>query len=751
MERLSKSIIRFRWLITGIVLLITVGMGMQLPKLKVNADVLGYLPENDSTAVLFNEIGRRYGGTAMVIIGLEHEDVFTGEMLDIIRQLTDSVRAVPGVGQVTSLTNVIDIRDSEFGIEIGRLIDVYDIPEDEADLEALRNYVLSKDLYKGNLVSADASASLVIAKLLDADNRSEVVEEIQKRTESIPFDGNVYYGGMPVTLLELTKIITRDIAFIAPLAFILISMVLFLGFRRIKEVILPMISVLIAIIWTMGSISLLRYEITLLTNVIPAVLLAVGSAYAIHVINAVRTEWAKNPNGALLRAISYVIIPVFLASLTTVFGFLSFIAGSYLSMIKEFGIFMSMGILFAFLLTVFFIPSLLSIFNKGREHKLSADPPGSLFDYATRILSRMIFHKPAILLLLWALITLFSLKGMFQIERRVNLVDYFKKDNIVQKGETFLEKSFNGSMPLYVSVKGDIQSPEVLRVMEDTQLFMDQFDYIPHSQSVADLIRQMNEVMGEEGIPDDAYKIAQLWFLLEGQEIMEQLVNYERTEGIIQAYVSSSDLRILREIETNFQEFTRENSNEHYQLEVTGIPLMFRRLDESIIKSQTFSLIIAIILVVALVSLLQKSLTKGLLAIIPIAVTLVVMFGTMGNAGIPLDIATALTGSVTIGIGIDYAIHFITYMGNRFRQDQDLKASIQDSIRFSGRAILINMSSVTLGFAMLLFSRLVPLQRFGLLLAVTMITASLATLTLLPLVLLAGERRMKRIFTNNKR
>jgi uncharacterized protein len=750
MNKLAESIIRFRWLIAGLVLLISIGMVMQLPKLKVNADVLGYLPEDDRAAILFKEIGKRYGGTQMVIIGLEHEDVFSGEMLDLISQVTDSVRAVPGVGQVTSLTNVMDIRDSEYGIEIGRLIDVYDIPEDEVRLEVLREYVLSKDLYKGNLVSADASASLVIAKLLDSDNRSEVVEEIQKRMESIPFEGNVYYGGMPVTLLELTKIITRDIAFIAPLAFILISLVLFLGFRRIGEVALPMISVLIAIIWTMGSISLLGYEITLLTNVIPAVLLAVGSAYAIHVINAVRTEWASNPQGALLRAVSYVIIPVFLASLTTVFGFLSFIAGSYLSLIKEFGIFMSVGILFALLLTVFFIPSMLAIFNQGSRHKLSIDFPDSLFDHATRRINHILFHKPTVLLLVWALILLFSLKGMFQIERRVDLVDYFKKDNIVQKGEAFLKKSFNGSMLIYVSVKGDIQSPEVLRIMEETQLFMDQFGYIPHSQSVADLIRQMNEVMGEEGIPDDAYKIAQLWFLLEGQEIMEQLVNYERTEGIIQAYVSSSDLQVLQEIETNLQEFAREKSNEHYQLEVTGTPIMFRRLDESIIKSQTLSLIIAIILVVALVSLLQKSITKGLLAIIPIAVTLVVLFGTMGNAGIPLDIATALTGSVTIGIGIDYAIHFISYLGNRFRKDQDLKASIQDTILFSGRAILINMSSVTLGFAMLLFSRLVPLQRFGLLLAVTMITASLATLTLLPLALQAWEGRMKRIFSNNK-
>jgi predicted RND superfamily exporter protein len=227
---------------------------------------------------------------------------------------------------------------------------------------------------------------------------------------------------------------------------------------------------------------------------------------------------------------------------------------------------------------------------------------------------------------------------------------------------------------------------------------------------------------------------------------MEQLVSYDLREGIIQGYVASTDLEVLREIEINFQEFVDRNKTENYSLEVTGIPIMFKRLDDSIIRSQIYSLIIAILLVVALISFLQRSIIKGLLAIIPVVATLILLFGTMGNTSIPLDIATVLTGSVTIGIGIDYAIHFISYFGNAYQTSHNIRESIEKSIHGSGRAILINMLSVTIGFAVLLLSNLVPLQRFGFLIAVTMIVSGMAALTLLPVALLMTGEKLGNIF-----
>ncbi|TVR40668.1 MAG: RND family transporter [Bacteroidia bacterium] len=734
MEKYAGWVIRFRYWVIVSVLMITVLMAYFLKDLEVNADVMSYLPDDDPAAALFNRIGDTYGGNEMVIVGLEGQYVFDPGTLDIIRQVTDSIRSTPGIGYVTSLTNVLDIKGSDWGIEMGRLIDEYDIPQDPVVLDSLKRYTLSKDMYRGNLVSEDAMATLVIGKILTGVNRAGVVEMIMEKLQGFPFEGNIHYGGMPVTLLELSRTILHDIRFIAPLTFIIISLVLLAGFRNARGLILPMLTVLIAVVWTMGLIAMLGYQITMMTNIIPVILLAVGSAYAIHVVNAAMAEQSVNPEGALKRGVTYIVAPVILASITTMFGFLSFIAGSYLMMIREFGVFSAIGILFALLLTISFVPALLAVFEKPLKAPKHPKPP-TLFDKIPAKLSMMVFDHRGKLLTIWLAIVMISVWGMTRIERRVDIIDYFRDDSMVKKGEELLKEKFNGSTPLYLHIQGNVQDPEVLRAMEDAQNFMQQFPYIPYSQSVADLIKQMNDVMGEgEIIPDEPYKIAQLWFLLDGQEIMEQLVSPGLEEGVIQAYVTSKELDVLREIETSFTEYAQNNSNEKHKLAFTGIPLMLKRLDDSIISSQTYSLIIAMILVMVMTSLLLRSANRGLVAIIPIGVTLIVLFGTMGITGVPLDIATVLSGSVTIGIGIDYSIHFISRFGEGENEGLGVKESLEKAIRVSGKAIFINMIAVSAGFAMLVFSNLVPLQRFGFLIAITMLTSGMATLTILPMV-----------------
>jgi len=361
-----------------------------------------------------------------------------------------------------------------------------------------------------------------------------------------------------------------------------------------------------------------------------------------------------------------------------------------------------------------------------------------VIDSITTGITTWVMAHPKKLIAVWVVMILVSLYGITLIERRVDLMDYFRQENIVKKSEQLLRDKFTGSMPLYVKVSGDIQSPDGLRLMEKTQEFMEQFDYIPYSQSVADLIKEMNDAMGEgERIPDNRAMIEQLWFLLDGQEIMSQLVNFELTEGLVIGHVSSIDFQVLREIEENFSEFTKNNTDENFTVEVTGVPIFFRRLDDSIIQSQTYSLLIAMALIILVISLLQRSFLKGIISAIPIAITVLVLFGIMGLTGVPLDIATVLCGSVTIGIGIDYAIHYMSQVGLSLRRGKNLNDSITSSIGITGKAILINMVSVSLGFAVLLFSNLVPMQRFGFLIALTMITSAMASLTLLPLLLRA--------------
>jgi len=743
MKKFAALVLKIRYGILVLVAAITLLLGYFVKDIQVNPDVIGYHPAGDKAAALFTEIGRQFGGNDMIIVGIEGDNVFTYEMLSLVRSVTDTLRTVKGISSVTSLTNVLHIRSSEYGIEIGKLVDEFNIPSEPEALESLRRYALSERMYRGTLVSEDATATLVIGMVLDGTEQAVIVDEVKRKLQGLETGKIFYYGGMPVILRELSTVIVGDLLFIGPAAFLLICLVLWFGFRNPQGVALPLLTVAIAIIWTMGLMSLLGYELTLLTNLIPVILLAVGSAYAIHVVNRFNREYFESPEGAIQRAISSILIPVVLASVTTMFGFLSFIAGSYLTMIIEFGLFTVLGIVFSLILTLTFIPAMLSIFvQKGWVRK-----PGKVRDKVlnkiTAAITNWVMIHPKKVVAVWVAMILISILGITRIERRVDLMDYFRQENIVKKSEQLLRDKFTGSMPLYVKIRGDIQSPEGLRLMEKTQEFMEQFDYIPYSQSVADLIKQMNDAMGEgERIPENRAMIEQLWFLLDGQEIMKQLVNFELTEGLVIGHVSSIDFQVLREIEENFSEFSENNTDENFTVEVTGVPIFFRRVDDSIIQSQTYSLLIAMGLIIVTISLLQRSFIKGMISAIPIAITVLVLFGIMGLTAVPLDIATVLCGSVTIGIGIDYSIHYMSQVGLSLRSGKSLNESITSSIGITGKAILINMASVSLGFAVLLFSNLVPMQRFGFLIALTMITSAMASLTLLPLLLRATGMRI---------
>jgi predicted RND superfamily exporter protein len=254
-----------------------------------------------------------------------------------------------------------------------------------------------------------------------------------------------------------------------------------------------------------------------------------------------------------------------------------------------------------------------------------------------------------------------------------------------------------------------MQSPDVLKTMIKTGDYMKEYPEIASTQSVADLIEEMNDVMGEgKKIPDEQAKIEQLWFLLDGQD--------------------------------------KENSTDDCQIILTGMPSVYVKLNDSLINSQLSSLLIAILMVVLIVALILRSFPKGVYAAIPIVATIIILFGFMGVTGIALDIATVLVASIALGMGIDYSIHIITHFSKKFDEVKNINEAIKDSIMISGKAIIINVISVALGFLVLTFSHIVPIQNFGLLVALSMFGAGVGALTLLPVILILANRAKEQMY-----
>lgn len=741
MKKFSELVIKHRKIIVFIDVLVTLILGYFLIGLKINPDITSYLPKNDPVVKLFDYIGEEYGGNFLVLIALETDDIFNKETIERINYLTSQFKVVEGVNYVTSLTSVLDIKQTEEGIEIGQLIDEYDLPKTSEELQQLKTYTLSKDLYRGRLISEDSKVTLIICRLADDVDKIKTALELKEIVQHTNIKEKVYYSGMPFQMVEISEVILNDLKFLIPLIGLLIIISLLIAFHTLRGVVLPILSVSMSTIWTLGVMNILKIPLTVISDIIPVILIAVGSAYSIHVISKFDEDLLtdKDRLKQSKKALAEVGVPVLLAAITTMAGFMAFVFGSYLSMIREFGIFSSLGILFSLIISVTFIPAMLSILPI-KSKKISPDDTMRNKTSFTRLMDKIgafVLKNEKLIIAGGIIIICISIFGIPKIQRRVDMLDYFKPGTSIRSTEEMMQSKFGGSIPIQVLVKGDIQNPVVLNKMKEMQDFLESQGDVHKPQSVADLIEEMNDVMGEgKNIPDSRNKVSNLWFLLEGEEVMNQLVNSDKTEAVIQATIVNVNTGRIRKLVENIEQYIEKTDTSIVTFTLTGMPSIYQRLDDSIMRSQTQSLFIAIILVFIFLFFLLRSFVGGLIGLVPIGFTLLVVFGFMGFTGIPLDIATVLVGSISIGIGIDYSIHFVNRFKKEFQKNKTALLALDKTLETTGRAILINVITVTMGFLVLILAALIPLQRFGILVAISMIGSGVGAITLLPAIIL---------------
>jgi hypothetical protein len=741
MHKISELVVKCRKIIIFINVLLSLVLGYFIKDIKIDPDIVSYLPKTDPVVKLFNYIGEEYGGNYLAMVALETDDIFNKETIERINYLSKQFKLVDGVSYVTSLTNVIDIKKDEYnGIEIKKLIDEYNLPQTDNEIQRIKKYTLLKDLYRGKLVSEDSKATLIVCRLSEDAERIKTAQKLKEIVKKANLKEKVYYGGLPFQMRDISDIILSDLKLLTPLVSLLIVVSLFLSFRTLTGMILPLVSVAFSTIWVLGIMSILKIPITVLSDAIPVILIAVGSAYGIHVVSKFAEEemTEENKNFQSKMVLSEVSVPVMLAAITTMAGFLSFIFGSYLSAIREFGILTSLGVFFAWIISVTFIPavlSLLSVRGKAMSFNNGVERKNIVTNFLDK-LSEFVLKNEKVIVGGGIIIIVICIFGITKIERRVDMLDYFKTGTPIRVTEEMMEKKFGGSIPIQILVKGDIQDPMILKEMKKMGKYLEsQGAY--NSQSVADLIEEMSDVMGEgKTIPDSKEKVSNLWFLLEGEEVMSQLVNPEKTEAVIQATITNIDTARIRILVENIEDYIKKTNTSLFTFDQTGMPIIYQHLDDSILRSQIASLIIAIILVYLCMVFLLHSFIGALIGLVPIIFTLFVIYGLMGFSTIPLDVATALTGSITIGIGIDYSIHFISRFRNEFKKDKTELEALEKTLETTGKAILINVIAVTLGFLVLVFGNLVPLKRGGILMGMSMVSSGFAAIILLPAMII---------------
>ncbi|HCK99524.1 MAG TPA: hypothetical protein DHW42_05390, partial [Candidatus Marinimicrobia bacterium] len=561
MRKFAEWVIKYRvGIIVGTVI-ITAFMAFQLKNLEINSDVLKYLPQSAPHVILFNEVGDKFGGNSLAMVALEADDVFSFNTINRINIITQKFKEMPEISYVTSLTDVVDIKKIEGGLEVGKPIDNYDTLADKDELARIKEYVLSKEMYRGNVVSEDGTIAVIVARLKEDVDKVAVGREMKEFALSTEGSEKLYFAGIPFQMIFLTDIINSDIFKLIPIVLILLVITLAVSFRTKRGVILPLATVMVSTTWALGLMSLSGIKLTLASDGMPILLMAIGSAYGIHLVNKYMEDIRKGDSKieSIKDTISEVGTPIFLAGLTTSIGFLAFLT-SNLTVIKEFGIFTAIGVLFAFIVSITFLPALLSIMPPPKQTDKLNNSKSVSSNRFMKGLSGLILKRKVIIVLTGFIVCVIGVISLFHINREVNMVDYFKKDSEIRQAEDMMETKLGGSIPIQILVKGDLKEPTVLKEIVKFEKYLNSLDDVHSPQSIADLICEMNYVMNDRYcIPDTREEVANLWFFFEGNEILPQLINSQNNEGLIQAKLGTVETKRGRDLIDSIDKYISEH------------------------------------------------------------------------------------------------------------------------------------------------------------------------------------------------
>jgi len=528
MEKLLKRPV----LILAVIAAVTVFLGIQLPRVELDNNNLRFLPDENQAKITAEYIDDTFGGQVIILVGLErpYKTVFEK---DFLRQIRDFSIAIENIGLVKSVNSIMSTQyitgDSESIIVTDLVPD--DFSGTQEEITELRRRIASWDLFQGSLVSDDLSATQILITLdvMTIDSSTPMVADCLakiKDTANEIFNGGavrsgqksteVYFAGMAVINAVINQSIIKDNVLLLPLAVIVVLALLFFSFRRLIFVILPISTAIISVIWTVGLAAMFGVKLSTITTIMPIILVAVGHAYGIHVITHYvkdvreKTLTFEEHRGIIFELMRKMIKPVFLAAITTVTGFISFCFTPIVPM-REFGYYTSIGVLAVFLLTVFFIPSVLLLRGpkaykppeKEKDNNLNEDPLSNKI--ANLFLG--IARKKKTVLVSTILIILISVYGISNIVVDNSVIDFFQNETDVSRADHFIREYFGGSKDLNLVFLADtteeILHPDVLKAVDSLSEYLTKnIPVVGKAVGFTDVIKRINQVFNIDQSPD---------------------------------------------------------------------------------------------------------------------------------------------------------------------------------------------------------------------------------------------------------
>ncbi|MCD6454983.1 MAG: MMPL family transporter [Candidatus Aminicenantes bacterium] len=558
-----KFITRRPWIIILFTILLSLFFVYEMKNLRFENRFTEWMPKSDPVLKTFLETGEKFGINELVMVAIKAKkgETFSPEILERVKKLTEALKEKKEIFLVTSITNSPDIRNIDGGIEVRDLIE--DIPEDPRELQSLKRYILSKETFVNNVISSDGKW-LAMAIYLRTDEKSDPIknfgEVVKPTVEKYLGDvAEIYYTGEPCDAYFANEFSVGDLKKLTPLVAILIILVLLLSFKTWKGVFYPSLVVILSTIWTFGTMGSLHIPMDILTPVLPVLLIALGSAYGIHVMNKIFHE------DSVEKATISVFVPVLMAGLTTIVGFLSF-ATAKLSLIVNLAIFSAIGIFYSMAIALSLIPAMAVISRKKED--LREEKYG--YSILLRPLSKIVMSSKWLVTAVFFLIFLFFVIWVPRIHREVNFAEYYPENSIPRKSLNIVKEHFGGAYPVTLYIKADnVKEAGILKLirMNENYLYSIEGTSIPFS--IADFIQEMNyQLNGRYHIPVTAGEVANLWFFIEGRPELSQIVTPDYSESLIFAKIPESRTSFLRKISQQLVNFVKKYGSgfEAYEL-----------------------------------------------------------------------------------------------------------------------------------------------------------------------------------------
>ncbi|MEM1214056.1 MAG: MMPL family transporter [Bacteroidota bacterium] len=717
--------------------IVTLVLGFGIRQLQVRNSFAGELPPSDPINQQLDRVKAQFGERSVVLIGLETDNIYTTATAEKIIQLSTALQDVPYVlaDEVLSLATVQNVRQREWGLSTQSFLE--EIPTTPAAWQQLRTDVNANAIVRDKLASTDGTLAVIAAALADDFEGGVVYDSLQVLTANLPGPERIHLSGAPLLVEDVQRGISGDSRRFIAIALVLIFIGFFGCFRRLGGVLLPVSMVILSIVWTMGAMGYLGLPVTVVSNALPVIMVAVASSYGIHFMHA---YYSLSGSFASQKERAFAVLdkigkPILITGVTSALGSLSLIIFKVTSL-REFCFIGGLGFFFATLICLTYLPALCSLLKAPRPF---AQQPNRLQLWLAQLTVSARKNR-RVVLGTYLLLLPICLYLSSQIIVGDDYIKFFPQGHSGRvAAETFNDK-LAGVRVLDVMVDatayGDLKSANFYTDLSRFQTHLAQQDGVGSVHSYLNVIDHLRTEMDAENTnPLTSEGIAQYLMLHEmsatpGEVFALRTDDYQYAK--LQVFLQSSN---PEDHEALYEQLLADQAQFFSADDVLtfGGDVMQRiALGSYIVQGKIQNILLALLIVCLCCLLIFRAWRKALLTLVPITASLIMVFGLMGLIGIRLGISTALLTAMIVGIGIDFAVHYLVAF---FGQSTSADEAIRRTSTQTGRAITYDAVSNILGFSVLSFSGFLPVQHFGWLLAFSMLLIFVNTLVLYPVLL----------------